>query len=66
MPSYFNEGAEQFKVANRRVEKPPEPKKQQAKEFENYLQVLNRKLRTIGHRMLELAWVLEHLGKDAR
>jgi len=55
MPSYFNKGAEQFKAADRRVEKLPEPNRQYAKDFENYLQVLNRNPRTIGLRMLELA-----------
>jgi len=66
MPNYFNKGIEQVKVADRRVEKLPEPNRQYAKDFENYLQVLNRKPRTIGRRMLELAWVLQHLGKDAK
>jgi len=54
MPSYFNEGIEQVKVVEHRIEKLPEPNKQYAKDFENYLQVLNRNPRTIGRRMLEL------------
>ena len=62
MPSYFNTGAEQVKAADHRVEKLPEPNRQYAKDFENYLQVLNRKPRTIGRRMLEFAWLLEHSG----
>jgi len=66
MPSYFNEGIEQVKVVEHRIEKLPEPNKQYAKDFENYLQVLNRNPRTIGRRMLELAWLLERLGKDAK
>ena len=52
MPSYFNKGAEQVKAADHRVEKLPEPNRQYAKDFENYLHVLNRKPRTIGLRML--------------
>jgi len=66
MPSYFNKCAEQVKAADHRLEKLPEPNRQYAKDFENYLQVLNRKPRTIGRRILELAWLLEHLGKDAK
>jgi len=66
MPTYFNKGTEQVKAADHRVEKLPEPNRQYAKDFENYPQVLNRKTRTMGRRMLELAWVLEHLGKDAK
>jgi len=66
MPSYFNEGIEQVKVVEHRIEKLPEPNKQYAKDFENYLQVLNRNPRTISRRMLELTWLLEHLGKDAK
>jgi len=66
VPTYFNKSTEQVKAADHRVEKLPEPNRQYAKDFENYLQVLNRKTRTIGRRMLELAWVLEHLGKDAK
>jgi len=66
MPSYFNKGIEHVKAAEHRIEKLPEPNKQYAKNFENYLQVLNRKPRTIGRRMLELAWLLERLGKDAK
>jgi len=65
MPRYFNEGIKQFKAAEHKVEKLPEPNKQHAKDFENYLQVLNRKPKTVGRRMLELAWLLGHLGKDA-
>jgi len=57
MPTYFNKGAEQVKAADHRVEKLPEPNKQYAKDFEN-LQVLNRKTRTIGRRILELVWLL--------
>ena len=66
MPSYFNKGTEEVKVADHRVEKLPEPNRQYAKDFENYLQVLNRKNLTIGRRMLELTWLLQHLGKDAK
>jgi len=55
MPRYFNKGIEQFKAAEHRVEKLPELNKQYAKDFKNYLQVLNRNPRTIGRRMLELA-----------
>jgi len=66
MPSYFNKGIEQFKAAEHKVEKLPEPNRQYAKDFENYLQVLNRKPKTVGRRMLELVWLLEHLGKDAK
>ena len=66
MPSYFNKGIEYIKSADLRVEKLPEPNRQYAKDFENYLQVLNRKPKTVGRRMLELTWLLEHLGKDAK
>jgi len=66
MPSYFNKGIEHVKTAEHRIEKLPEPNKQYAKDFENYLQVLNRNPKTIGRRMLEIAWLLEHLGKDAK
>jgi len=59
MPSYFNKGVEQVKVVDRRVEKLPEPNRQYSKDFENYLQVLNHKPKTIGRRMLELAWLLD-------
>jgi len=43
----------------------PEPNEQYAQDFENYLQVLNRKPRTIGRRMLELA-KLQELISDAK
>jgi len=66
MPSYFNKGIEHVKAAEHRIEKLPEPNKQYAKDFENYLQVLNRKPRTIGRRMLELAWLLKCFGKSAK
>jgi len=66
MPSYFNKGVEQVKAVEHRLEKLPESNRQYAKDFENYLQVLNRKPKTIGRRMLELASPLEHLGKDAK
>ena len=60
MPTYFNKGAEQVKAADHRAEKLTESNRQYAKDFENYLQVLNRNPRTIGRRMLELEWLLEH------
>jgi len=66
MPSYLNNGIEQMKSSERALEVLPEPNKQYAKDFENYLQVLNRNPKTIGRRMLELAWLLKHLGKDAK
>jgi len=66
MPKYFNIGEKQTKTAEHKIAALPEPNKQYAQDFENYLQVLNRKTRTIGRRMLELAWLLEHLGKDAK
>jgi len=55
-----------MKSSERALEVLPEPNKQYAKDFENYLQVLNRNPKTIGSRMLELAWLLKHLGKDAK
>jgi len=64
MPSYLNNGVEQMKAAEHALEGLAEPNRQYAKDFENYLQVLNRKPRTIGRRILELAWVLQHLGKS--
>ena len=39
MPSYFNKGIEHVKAAEHRIEKLPEPNKQYAKDFGNYLQV---------------------------
>ena len=39
MPRYFNESIENVKAAEHRIEKLPEPNKQYAKDFENYLQV---------------------------
>jgi len=51
MPRYFNEGIERVKAAEHRIEKLPEPNRQYAKDFENYLQVLNRNPKTIGRRM---------------
>jgi hypothetical protein len=59
MPSYLNNGIEQMKSSERALEVLPEPNKQYAKDFENYLQVLNRNPRTIGRRILELAWLLD-------
>jgi len=44
----------------------PEPNRQYAKDFESYLQVLNRNPRTVGRRIIKLVWLLEYLGKDAR
>ena len=66
MPSYLNNGIEQMQTAEHVVEALPEPNRQYANGFEKYMQVLNRNPRTIGRRMLELAWLLQHLGKDAR
>jgi len=47
MPSYFDKGIQQVKVAEHRVENLPEPNRQYAKDFENYLQVINHNPRTI-------------------
>ena len=58
IPIYFNKGVKQVKAVEHRLEKLPEPNRQYAKDFENYLQVLNCNPRTIGRRMLELAWLL--------
>jgi len=66
MPSYFNKGAEQVKAADHRLERLPESNRQYAKDFENYLQVLNRNPRTVGRRIIKLAWLLKHLDKDAK
>jgi|GEM_PF-5368255 len=65
MPKYFNIGEKQTKTAEHKIEALPEPNEQYAKDFENYLQVLNRKPRTIGRRMLELA-KLQELISDAK
>jgi len=66
MPSYLNNGIEQMKAAEHALEGLPEPNRQYAQGFEKYMQVLNRNPRTIGRRMLKLAWLLKHLGKDAK
>ena len=59
MPSYLNNGVKEIKMAERVIEALPEPNRQYAKDFESYMQVLNRKPKTIGRRMLELAWLLD-------
>ena len=66
MPSYLNNGVKQVKIAEHALEALPDPNKQYAKDFENYLQVLNRNPRTIWRRLYEIAWLLKHLGKDAK
>jgi len=66
MPSYLNNGTEQMKAAEHALEALSEPNRQYTKDFEFYMQVLNYNSRTMGRRMLELEWVLEHLGKDAK
>jgi len=66
MPSYLNNDVEQTKSAEHALEALPEPNRQYARDFEKYMQVLNRNPRTIGRRLGELAWLLQHLGKDAK
>jgi len=66
MPSYLNNGVEQVKVAEHALETLPEPNRQYARGYEKYMQILNRNPRTIGRRLGELIWLLQHLGKDAK
>ena len=54
MPSYLNNGIEQMQTAEHVVEALPEQNKQYANGFEKYMQVLNRNLIIIVHRMFEL------------
>ena len=66
MPSYLSKGVQQVKMAEHVIEALPEPNRQYSKDFENYLQVLNRNPRTIWRRLYEIAWLLKHLDKDAK
>jgi len=62
MPSYLSNGVKHVKMAEHVIEALPETNRQYSKDFENYLQVLNRNPRTIWRRLYEIAWLLEHLG----
>jgi len=66
MPSYLSKGVKQVKMAEHVIEALPEPNRQHAKDFESYMQVLNRNPRTIWRRLYEIAWLLQRLGKDAK
>jgi len=62
MPSYLSNGVKQVKMAEHVIGALPEPNRQHAKDFESYMQVLNRNPRTIWRRLYEIAWLLEHSG----
>ena len=66
MPSYLSNGVKQVKMAEHVIEALSEPNRQYSKDFESYMQVLNRNPRTIWRRLYEIAWLLEHLDKDAK